>query len=58
MNNDVPIGSIGACTEEDSGRLYRLDSVINGLFYLRSIDSPLSFRICSPDNFWVLVDSL
>ena len=52
------IGSIGACTEEDSGRLYRLDSVTNGLFYLRSIDSPLSFRICSPDNFWILVDSL
>lgn len=52
------IGSIGACTEEDSGRLYRLDSVTNGLFYLRSIDSPLSFRVCVPDSFWILLDNL
>lgn len=57
MNNFL-IGSIGVCTEEDSGRLYRLDSVNNGLFYLRSIDSPLCFRVCSPDSFWLLVDSL
>jgi hypothetical protein len=52
------LGSVGVCTEEDSGRLYRLDNVTNGLFYLRSIDSPLSFRICAPNSFWVLLDSL
>ena len=51
------IGCIGACTEEDSGRLYRLDNVTNGLFYLRSIDSPLVFRVCVPGNFWILLDS-
>jgi hypothetical protein len=52
------LGSVGVCTEEDSGRLYRLDNVTNGLFYLRSIDSPLSFRICAPNSFWVLLDNL
>jgi len=51
------LGSIGVCTEEDSGRLYRLDTVASGLYYLRSIDGPLTFRICAPDNFWVLLNS-
>jgi hypothetical protein len=52
------LGSVGVCTEEDSGRLYRLEVIQCGLYYLRSIDSPLSFRICAPDNFWILLDSL
>jgi len=56
MKNSI-IGSIGVCTEEDSGRLYRLDNVAGGLFYLRSIDSPLAFRVCTPSSFWILLDS-
>lgn len=56
MKNSI-LGSVGVCTEEDSGRLYRLDNVAGGLYYLRSLDSPLTFRICAPDNFWILLDS-
>lgn len=52
------LGNIGVCTEENSQRLYRLENIANGLCYLRSIDSPLIFRVCLPDQFWVLVDSL
>ena len=56
--DELIIGSIGVCTEEDSGRLYKLLSVTRGLCYLRSIDGPLIFRVCIPSNFWPLIDSL
>lgn len=56
MENSI-FGSIGVCTEEDSGRLYKLENIHNGLYYLRSIDSPLVFRLCAPSSFWILLDS-
>lgn len=57
MKNSI-LGSIGVCTEEDTQRLYRLENITGGLYYLRTIDSPLVFRVCAPSSFWVLIDSL
>lgn len=58
MNKNSPIGCIGAYILEDSGRLYKLESKNNGLYYLRSLEAPLCFVTCLPWHFWILVDSL
>jgi hypothetical protein len=58
MQKPVKEGAIGVFTLEDSGRLYKLESIKSGLYYLRSIDGPLSFKTCLSWHFWPLIDSL
>jgi hypothetical protein len=54
----VQEGAIGVFTLEDSGRLYKLESIKSGLYYLRSIDGPLCFKTCLSWHFWPLIDNL
>jgi hypothetical protein len=58
MNKSIPIGSIGVITLDDDQRLYRVNSLSNGLLHLQSISGPISFKTALPWHFWVLVDSL
>jgi len=50
-------GNIGVITSRDSEALFLVDSVENGLIYLRSFSGPLVFTQCLPGEFWALFDS-
>jgi len=54
--NNLSIGNIGVITTIENFRMFKIDSIVNGLIYCRSIDGPLIFTQCLPDNFWVLLD--
>jgi len=51
-------GNIAAINIDNDGRLYRIDSIQNGIVYLRSIDGPLVFRICFENHVWPILDSM
>lgn len=57
MKSKVKPGNVGVMTNSDNGRLFQVDSVVNGLVYCRSIEGPLVFKTCFPWQFWALLDS-
>lgn len=57
MEKVIKPGNIGVITSRDSEALFLVDSVENGLIYLRSFSGPLVFTQCLPGEFWALFDS-
>lgn len=56
--HNLSIGNIGVITTIENFRMFKIDTISNGLIYCRSIDGPLIFTQCIPDNFWALLDNL
>lgn len=57
MRNTPQIGNIGIVTTCDSV-LCEITGIRNGLVYCSPIEGPKTFRVCLPDQFWVLLDAM
>lgn len=54
--SSVIAGNIGIITTKGE-RLYVVEREVNGLLYCKTLEGPLVFSICTPSEFWVLLDS-
>jgi len=51
-------GNVGVITTTDSEQLHVIDSVDNGLVYCHPLTGNRITKVCLPDHFWVLMDSM
>ena len=54
----IKTGNIGVITTIDDVTLYEVTGFHNGLVYCLPLIAPMIARVCLPEHFWVLVDSL
>jgi hypothetical protein len=57
LNNEPAQGNIGVITTLGQ-ELYEVTGLQNGLVYCLPIEGPKVCKVCTPSNFWVLLDAM
>jgi hypothetical protein len=52
----IEANNIGVLTVDDTGALFVVDTVTNGLVYCHPLTGPRIVRVVLPGQFWVLFD--